>query len=866
MSKLQDYGRQELADFIENAAVGLHWIGPDGIIQWANRAELNLLGYSAKEYIGRHIAEFHLDKDVIDNILTRVSGNETLHNCEARLRRKDGSICYALISSTPYRENGKFIHTRCFTRDITERRNAEDALIEKAKLLAFAASISETLIQRGTLERDLNKCAQLVVEHLGGAFARIWTLNEEENVLELQASAGMYTHLDGLHSRVPVGQFKIGLIAQERRPHLTNAVLDDPQVSDQEWARREGMAAFAGYPLIVDDRLVGVIAVFARHQLTQDALEALASVANNLALGIDQERTEQALREQTEIIETVNRLGRLLSAELDLQKLAQALTDAATQITGAQFGSFFYNVLDDRGASYMLYSLSGVPFEHFAHFPMPRATDLFGPTFRGEGTIRIADVKQDHRYGKNSPYFGMPVGHLPVTSYLAVPVVSRSGEVIGGLFFGHSEAGVFTPQIERIIEGLAAQAAVSIDNARLYESQKKSRAEAEDVSRMKDVFLATVSHELRTPLNAILGWASLLRTGRVEGEEANRALNIIENNARLQNQLITDLLDVSRIITGKMRLDIRPIDLTAVIEAAVETVRPSANAKSISLQVVMDPGAASVMGDFERLQQVVWNLLSNAIKFTPKDGSVKLLLQRANSHVEIVVQDSGIGINPAFLQSAFDRFRQQDSSSTRMHGGLGLGLAIVRHLAELHGGTAHVYSQGEGQGSTFTIKLPLMASHIPTQTEEDSEHPAASSENILAANLPLIQGVRVLVVDDEPSAREIIVIILEQSGAEVKAVSSVAEAFEALPKWKPDVLLSDIQMPGEDGYCLISKVRANEKLTGEHLPAAALTAYTRTQDRLNALSAGFEILVPKPVEPAELITVVASLAKRIGCE
>ncbi|MDQ3012606.1 MAG: GAF domain-containing protein, partial [Acidobacteriota bacterium] len=553
MSKLQDYGRQELADFIENAAVGLHWMDQEGIIQWANRAELEMLGYSAKEYIGRHIAEFYLDKDVIDNILTRVSGNETLHNCEARLRRKDGSICYALISSTPYRENGKFIHTRCFTRDITERRNAEDALIEKAKLLAFAASVSETLIQRGTLERDLNKCAQLVVEHLGAAFARIWTLNEEENVLELQASAGMYTHLDGPHSRVPVGQFKIGLIAQERRPHLTNAVLDDPQVSDQEWARREGMAAFAGYPLIVDDRLVGVIAVFARHQLTQDALEALASVANNLALGIDQERTEQALREQTEIIETVNRLGRLLSAELDLQKLVQALTDAATQITGAQFGSFFYNVLDDRGASYMLYSLSGVPREHFAHLPMPRATDLFGPTFRGEGTIRIADVRQDHRYGKNSPYFGMPVGHLPVTSYLAVPVVSRSGEVIGGLFFAHSEAGVFTPQIERIIEGLASQAAVSIDNARLYESQKKSRAEAEEVSRMKDVFLATVSHELRTPLNAILGWASLLRTGRVEGEEANRALNIIENNARLQNQLITDLLDVSRIITGKMR-------------------------------------------------------------------------------------------------------------------------------------------------------------------------------------------------------------------------------------------------------------------------------------------------------------------------
>src|SRR5581483_6415796 len=456
---------------------------------------------------------------------------------------------------------------------------------------------------------------------------------------------------------------------------------------------------------------------------------------------IERCRIEEALREQAEVIETVNKLGQTLSAELDLQNLIQAITDASTDLTGARFGSFFYNVTDEQRGSYMLYTLSGVPREAFAHFPMPRNTDIFAPTFRGEGTVLIDDVKKDPRYGKSSPYYGMPPGHLPVVSYLAVPVVSRSGEVLGGLFFGHPEVGVFTERDARTVEGLAAQTAIAMDNARLFEAAKRARAEAEKAAaeneqlyveaqrlgRLKDEFLATVSHELRTPLMSILGWSTMLRSGQFSGERANKALETIERNARAQAQIIEDLLDVSRIITGKLRIDVRPVDPGSFIDAAVEAVRPAAEAKGVRLQKILDTGVASVSGDPVRLQQVVWNLLSNAIKFTPRDGRVQIRLERVNSHIEIIVSDTGAGIEPEFLPYVFDRFRQADQATTRQYGGMGLGLAIVRHLVELHGGTVKAESQGKGQGSTFRVHLPV-APVYQIDAEGERVHPAAREE------------------------------------------------------------------------------------------------------------------------------------------
>jgi PAS domain S-box-containing protein len=413
------------------------------------------------------------------------------------------------------------------------------------------------------------------------------------------------------------------------------------------------------------------------------------------------------------------------------------------------------------------------------------------------------------------------------------------------------------------VEFFIVQASDITERKRVEEERERLLREAQEANRLKDEFLATVSHELRTPLTAILGWAHLLRGGQLEGEGAARALETIERNARAQAQLIDDLLDVSRIVTGKLRLDVVPVDPPSFIDPAVEAVRPAAEAKGVRLQKLIDTGVGTVMGDPARLQQVVWNLLSNAVKFTPRGGRVQVRLERVNSNVEIAVSDTGAGIDPEFLPHVFERFRQADQRTTRQHGGLGLGLAIVRHLVELHGGAVHANSAGEGTGATFTVTLPVASVH----RREDAQgrvHPAAR-DTLPAHECPeRLDGLRVLVVDDEPDARELLSVGLGQCGAEVTTASSAQEALEAVAGAKFDILISDIGMPGEDGYELIRRVRALPAGAGGRTPAVALTAYARTEDRLRAMRAGFEMHVSKPVELTELVVVLANLARRGG--
>jgi PAS domain S-box-containing protein len=385
--------------------------------------------------------------------------------------------------------------------------------------------------------------------------------------------------------------------------------------------------------------------------------------------------------------------------------------------------------------------------------------------------------------------------------------------------------------------------------------------EAREAARLKEEFLATISHELRTPLNAILGWSRILRTGQLEEDEFARALETIERNARAQAQLIDDLLDVSRIITGKLRMDVRPIDPNAFIEAAIEAVRPAAEAKGLRVQKIMDTGGVSVPGDPTRLQQVVWNLLSNAIKFTPRGGRVQVRMERVDSHLEIVVADSGQGIVPEFLPHVFDRFRQADQATTRQHGGMGLGLAIVRHLVELHGGTATAASPGAGQGATFTIVLPVVPLY-QLDAAGARVHPTARELLPSTECGDRLDGLKILVVDDEEDTRELLQTSLNECGAQVTVAGSTAEAFDAMRASVPDVLISDIGMPDQDGYDLMRQLRALPIESGGKVPAIALTAYARVEDRLQALRAGYQMHVPKPVELAELVAVVVSLAGR----
>jgi signal transduction histidine kinase len=394
--------------------------------------------------------------------------------------------------------------------------------------------------------------------------------------------------------------------------------------------------------------------------------------------------------------------------------------------------------------------------------------------------------------------------------------------------------------------------------------EQEARAQAEEANRLKDEFLATVSHELRSPLNAIQGWAELLLDGGLDEQTAARAVETIARHTRAQNQLISDLLDVSRIITGKLHFETAPVDLAQAIEAALETVRPAAEAKGVELRQRLDPKAGLVLGDDTRLRQVVWNLLSNAIKYTPRGGHVETRLERDGSQVTIIVRDTGEGIGEDFLPHIFDRFRQADGATTRRHGGLGLGLAIVRHLVEAHGGRVSAASGGAGQGAILTVTLPLMASPNadPSNAERGVRSVGPTSEQSATRNpqFAILEGLRVLVVDDEPDARELLKLALATRGAEVRVGASASDALDIMGQWRPDVLVNDIGMPDEDGYELMRKVRALPAERGGQTPAVALTGYFSVKSANRALAAGYQIFMPKPVNLTELATAIARLA------
>jgi signal transduction histidine kinase len=462
--------------------------------------------------------------------------------------------------------------------------------------------------------------------------------------------------------------------------------------------------------------------------------------------------------------------------------------------------------------------------------------------------LETATLIRGHRNGRHTPI-------IFITAY-ADEMQTARGYALGAVDYILSPivAPVLRTKVQVFVDLYAAHSALARSNQELETRVKERTAELEQLSRLKDEFLATMSHELRTPLNAIFGWVTLLRTRRLDEPTQERALETIERNARAQKRLIEDLLDVSRIVTGKVALEIMPVDPRRVVEAALETMAPAAQAKGITVMPLLDTGVATVRGDFARLQQIVCNLLSNAIKFTPSGGRVDVCLAHRNGEAEISVSDSGQGIKPEFLPLVFDRFRQEDGSISRRHGGLGLGLAIVRHLVELHAGSVEAFSAGEGKGSRFVVRLPTrLGAARSGAAEEAVAVPATSS---------MLAGVRLLVVDDEPGARDLIANVLQGYGAEVCLAESGQAALTKLFEQRPHVLVADLGMPGMDGYALIEQVRALDPDFGGQTPAIAVTGYASPLDRLRALQAGYQNHVAKPVEPHELAIVIASLTGR----
>ncbi len=685
---------------------------------------------------------------------------------------------------------------------------------------------------------------QMRVTDFNERFVRMWQLGEE--VLGQQHHGTLMAVMGALLPDPDEYQARVASIYREAPPVSFDVLLPRGGRVIERQSRRQ----------VVGGRVAGRVWIY------RDVTE--------------QRQAEESLRDETRALELLNRVGRQLIATLDLKSIVQAVTDASTQISGARFGAFFYNAEDEQGGRLLAYTVSGLPRQAMARFGRPDTTEVFAATPAGHLPVRSDDLPHDAVLPLSSAHRKLLAADAPVRSYLAVPVVSRSGDIIGGLFFGHPRPGVFSERNEKTLQGMAAQAAVAIDNARLYEAAQQSaeerkvllenersaRALAERMSALKDEFLATLSHELRTPLSAILGWVHVLRRGVKSEQDLHNALATIERNARQQAQLIDDLLDMNRIASGKVQLDIQPVDPLRFIEAALETVRPAAESKGLTIDCDPCQATEPIRGDVNRLQQVISNLLSNAIKFTPRGGRVSVSLRRLERMLEIKVSDTGIGIPAEFVAHVFERFRQADASTTRQYGGLGLGLSIVKNLVELHGGRVYAASGGPGQGATFSVHLPL----APAPADGAAVHAGPSGAAPVATSFTTqdLSGLTVLVVDDDDDGRELVRWVLSECRAQVLVAANAQQAMEQLLSGRPHVLVSDIGMPQSDGFALLRRVRALPADQGGHVPAVALTAFARPEDRARALHAGFAAHLTKPLNPAELLAAVASAAGRAG--
>jgi signal transduction histidine kinase/DNA-binding response OmpR family regulator len=573
-------------------------------------------------------------------------------------------------------------------------------------------------------------------------------------------------------------------------------------------------------------------------------------------------------------------IGQQLAAERDPQLVLATLCDEARDILWARYATL--GVLEEDGVTVRHFFTAGLDREGAISSGMQQVCQrALTEHFESKRSVRLSPPDEMRKFIRLLPE------QPPVRSFLGATFLLH-GRVRGWLYLADKLSGEEFSEADEHFAVTLTQAIVFYENARLYAElqrhagvleqeiverkqaekergellvrEQAARKESETANRLKDEFLATVSHELRAPLNAILGWTTLIRNGKLVEDKEEQALETIERSARAQKKLIDDLLDVSRIITGKLRLDIRVADLVSIIHSAVESARPAADAKGVQLQIEVDPSTCPFQGDPNRIQQVIWNLLSNAVKFTPMGGSVTVRIRRLNEHIEIVVSDTGMGIAREFLPYVFERFRQADGSSTRKHGGLGLGLAIVRHLVEMHGGAAKAESAGVGQGAAFTVILPLAA---PISTLRGMEISTPDQKIVLSERTPKLTGLRVLVVDDQSDARDLLATILHLSDADVQTSGNVSEAINTLITWQPEIVITDIAMPNGDGFELIRRIRELEPEGDGRMPIIALTANAGAEDRIRVLAAGFQLHLTKPVEPDELVVSVASLTGRL---
>ncbi|MBF2006888.1 MAG: PAS domain S-box protein [Chlorogloeopsis fritschii C42_A2020_084] len=818
--------------------------------QFVNAAALQLFGKLKEDIIGRTDEEIFPAEVTEPYLATLIQAVETrtIQTTEARIISPDRGVLTTLIKYVPILDDqGKIYQILAFAEDITIRKQAEEVQKNQQKWLEDVLNLMPTpllLIEPGTAQVTFaNKAANEVA---GGKFPMADSATDYHT---------LYYSTDAEGNPIPDAQAPGIRVARGER--LDGVELD--------WHSPAGIRSL----LIYADTLPAMHGHSATCVLTFQDITNLKQVEKALSLGY-------------------KRLHLLFSTASDLLSSQEPLTliESLFRKLSEQIGlDVYFNYLVDENSQLMhLTSWCGIDEESAKKIECLRVgMGMCGTVAQQRLPIAVENVQQST---DSQSEFLRAIG---ATAYYGYPLMAQ-GRLLGTLCFISRTRLKFTQNEMGMMQAVCDQIAIAMERASLISSLQEQTEQLQQANRMKDEFLAILSHELRSPLNAILGWSQILRSRNLNDTQIHKALETIERNARAQAQLVDDLLDISRIIRGKLRLNVRTCDLINIIETALDTVNLAAQTKNIQIQTILDPTVAVVSGDAERLQQVVWNLLSNAIKFTPPGGRVEVRLSGANdggvetrkdtnqcqldscqypitstqspiSDAQITVKDTGVGISPDFLPYVFDRFRQADSSITRSYGGLGLGLAIVRHLVELHGGTVHVESLGKEQGTTFIVNLPLIKTEPPKiHTQESIVN--SPSFSLTPSLTPCLSGVRVLVVDDEADTRDFITTVLQESQAEVQAVSSVREALAAIECYKPDVLVSDIGMPEEDGYSLIRHLRSQPPEKGGKIPAAALTAYARAEDRRQAIQAGFQLHMPKPVDPSELVTVVASLVER----
>ncbi len=803
--------RERFAAIVEHSDDAIITKTLDSIVTTWNPAAEHIFGYTAAEIIGKPITILIPDNQLDEEpaIIERLKRGERIDHYETIRRRKDGALINVSITVSPLKDAaGKIMGAAKIARDITRQKHAE---VVRERLAAVVESTDDAIVTK-TLEG--------VITTWNPGAQRLFGYTPEEAIGK------------------PV-TILIPPQHENEEPQILQRLRRGERIDHYETVRRHKDGSFLDVSLTVSPLKDVAGNVIGASKIARDITR--------------QKHAEQVLREQANVLSLLDTTGKAIGSKLDLEKVLQTVTDVATQLSGAKFGAFFYNVTNSEGESFLLYTLSGAPREAFEKFGLPRNTPVFHPTFTGQGVVRSADITKDPRYGQMSPHFGMPKGHLPVRSYLAAPVTARTGEVIGGLFFGHPDPDVFTAGSEKLVVGVAAQAAVAMDNARLYEaaqreldSRERAEAALRETDRRKDEFLATLAHELRNPLAPIRQATMISRSPAATEEQKRWSHEVISRQVHHMSLLLDDLLDVSRITRGTLALRIQMAELASIVEAAVEQARPLIDAKQHQLTRNLPTQPVRFAGDPLRLAQVLSNLLTNAAKYTDRGGRILLRATADEDSVTISVTDTGVGLAEDAIPTVFTMFSQVKGTQDRSEGGLGIGLALAKGLMELHGGSISARSAGIGSGSEFTMHIPRTAA--PQQPDR------AAAPVARAAGAP--RAHRVLIADDNRDAADSLALLLGIEGHEVTVATNGSQALELIAAEHPDIALLDIGMPLLDGHEVARRVRANPALAD--IVLVAITGWGQESDKVRARDAGFDLHFTKPIEPQHIIDLLRS--------